>query len=443
MEAILEKTALLLTRYPLCDACLGRQFALLGHGLSNAERGWALKIALLLVAHRLANSGDERGYELLRALATNGFFEPAELLLQKLGAEAQRRVGKCYLCEGVMAKLDELAERALEALSDHEFSTFLVGVELPPFIEEREDELRAELGLEHGEGLRSELSREIGKRISALTGVQADFEKPDIVIIIEPFSGSVRLQVNPVFVAGRYRKLVRGIPQAKWICTRCQGRGCPRCGWTGKMYPTSVSELITEPMIEAFVAEGAAFHAAGREDVDARVLGSGRPFVVELKRPKKRNIDLRSLEEEINKRAEGLISVSGLRYADRRLVRRIKGEAEKVYELVVEFEREISDEELRALEEALSGATIRQRTPKRVLHRRPDKLRLRKVHELKVIERLGPRSVRLRVRCDGGLYVKELVTGDDGRTTPSISELIKVGAKPLELDVVDVLMEGV
>ena len=443
MEAILEKAALLLTRYPLCDACLGRQFALLGHGLSNAERGRALKIALLLVAHRLANSGDERGHELLRALATNGFFEPAELLLQKLGAEAQRRAGKCYLCEGVMAKLDELAERALEALSDHEFSTFLVGVELPPFIEEREDELRAELGLEHGEGLRSELSREIGKRISALTGVQADFEKPDIVIIVEPFSGSVRLQVNPVFVAGRYRKLVRGIPQAKWICTRCQGRGCPRCGWTGKMYPTSVSELITEPMIEAFVAEGAAFHAAGREDVDARVLGSGRPFVVELKRPKKRNIDLRSLEEEINKRAEGLISVSGLRYADRRLVRRIKGEAEKVYELVVEFERDISDEELRALEEAFSGATIRQRTPKRVLHRRPDKLRLRKVHELRVIERLSPRSVRLRVRCDGGLYVKELVTGDDGRTAPSISELIKVGAKPLELDVVDVLMEGV
>ena len=39
--------------------------------------------------------------------------------------------------------------------------------------------------------------------------------------------------------------------------------------------------------------------------------------------------------------------------------------------------------------------------------------------------------------------MKELVTGDDGRTTPSISELIKVGAKPLELDVVGVLMEGV
>ena len=443
MEALLKRAALLLAKHPLCDACLGRQFAMLGYGLSNAERGRALKTTLFLVGHQLVSSGEEEGLRLLRALASNGFFKPAGLLLERIEGEAPGEAGKCYLCQGVMAKLDELAERAVRALSGYEFSSFLVGVRLPASLEEREDELRAEFGLEHGEGLRNELSREIGKRISALTGAPADFERPDVVIVVEPFSGSIELQVNPVFVAGRYRKLVRGIPQARWICTRCQGRGCPRCNWTGKMYPTSVSELITEPMIEAFEAEGAAFHAAGREDVDARVLGPGRPFVVELKRPRKRTVDLLSLEREINERAGGLVSVSGLRLADRRLVRRIKGEAEKVYEVVVEFGREISDEEVRALEEALSGTTIRQRTPRRVLHRRPDKLRLRKVHELKAIERLGPRVIRFRVHCDGGLYVKELVTGDGGRTRPSISELIRVEAKPLELDVVDVLMEGV
>ena len=444
MEAILEKAAALLEKYALCDACLGRQFAALGYALSNAERGRALKTVLFLVGHRLAASGDEEGMGLLKALASNGFFEPARLLLEKMGVEAPGEAGECYLCRGIMAKLDELAERAVEELSGYELSSFLVGIELPPWAEEREDELRAEFGIEHGEGLRNELSREIGKRISAILGVPADFERPDVVVILEPFSGSVRLQVNPVFVAGRYKKLVRGIPQAKWICTRCGGKGCPRCNWTGKMYPTSVSELITGPMIEAFEAEEAAFHAAGREDVDARMLGRGRPFVVELKRPRKRKVDLLSLEEKINERAGGLVSVSGLRFADRKLVRRIKEEkAEKVYEVVVEFEREVSDEELRALETGLSGVTVRQWTPKRVLHRRPDKLRLRKVHELEVMERLGPRVVRLRVRCDGGLYVKELITGDDGRTTPSVSELIRVDAKPLELDVVDVLMEGV
>ena len=31
--------------YPLCDHCLGRQFALLGRGLENDRRGQALKLS--------------------------------------------------------------------------------------------------------------------------------------------------------------------------------------------------------------------------------------------------------------------------------------------------------------------------------------------------------------------------------------------------------------
>ena len=444
MEGLLERALALLRHYPLCDACLGRQFGLLGYGLTNAERGRALKTVLLLTAHLKAKSGEQEGLEVMRILASNGFFEPARLLLEKMGEPVPPEPPACYLCEDVMRRLDDLAARALELLSGYEFSSFLVGIRLPGEVAEREDELRAEFGLPHGESLRHELSREVGKRIMKAVGKPVEHARPDVVVLVEPFSGSVELQVSPVFVAGRYRKLVRGIPQARWICTRCGGRGCPRCGWTGKMYPTSIEELITEPMIEAFQGEEAAFHAAGREDIDARMLGRGRPFVVEVKRPRKREVNLKALEEEINRRAEGMVSVSGLKYADRALIRRIKSEeAEKIYEVLVEFDRPVSDEELRQLEEALSGAVIRQRTPTRVLHRRVDKLRVRRVAELKVVERLGPRRARFRVRCDGGLYVKELVTGDGGRTSPSISELIRARARPLELDVVDVLMEGV
>ena len=444
MEELLEKALVVLERYPLCDACLGRQFGLLGYGLTNAERGRALKTAIFLSAHLRARSGAREALEAIRALASNGFYEPARQLLAKLGEEVPPEPEKCYLCENVMERLDELAQKALELLAEYEFENFLVGIELPPEVAEREDALRAELKLAHGESIRHEFSREIGKRIMRATGRPVEHMRPDVVVLVQPFSGSVRLQVNPVFVAGRYKKLARGIPQARWICTRCGGRGCERCNWTGKMYPTSIEELVADPMVEAFQGKGASFHAAGREDIDARMLGRGRPFVVEVKWPKKRRVDLRALEEEINERARGLVAVSGLRYVDRAFVRRIKTEeAEKIYEVTVEFDRPVSDEELRELEKALSGVTIRQWTPTRVLHRRVDKLRLRKVHELKVIERLGPNKVRFRVRCDGGLYVKELVTGDGGRTRPSISELIRVGARPLELDVVDVLMEGV
>ncbi|RJS67986.1 tRNA pseudouridine(54/55) synthase Pus10, partial [Candidatus Bathyarchaeota archaeon] len=48
----------------------------------------------------------------------------------------------------------------------------------------------------------------------------------------------------------------------------------------------------------------------------------------------------------------------------------------------------------------------------------------------------------IKIRCQGGLYIKELVTGDNGRTNPNISSLIKVKAVPKELDVLNVVVEG-
>jgi len=57
-----------------------------------------------------------------------------------------------------------------------------------------------------------------------------------------------------------------------------------------------------------------------------------------------------------------------------------------------------------------------------------------------VIELLGLEAdhAMLRVRCEGGLYVKELVSGDEGRTLPSLTGILGKQAKVMELDVVDV-----
>jgi tRNA pseudouridine synthase 10 len=47
----------------------------------------------------------------------------------------------------------------------------------------------------------------------------------------------------------------------------------------------------------------------------------------------------------------------------------------------------------------------------------------------------------MQVRCQGGLYVKELVSGDEGRTNPSVSELLENRARTLKLDVLKVLLD--
>jgi len=45
---VLEISKKILHEGPICDHCLGRQFAKLSTGLSNKERGQAMKLALVL-----------------------------------------------------------------------------------------------------------------------------------------------------------------------------------------------------------------------------------------------------------------------------------------------------------------------------------------------------------------------------------------------------------
>ncbi|HDI07603.1 MAG TPA: tRNA pseudouridine(54/55) synthase Pus10 [Candidatus Bathyarchaeota archaeon] len=315
-------------------------------------------------------------------------------------------------------------------------------MELPVEIEEREDEFKAEFQVKHGENLRNEFGRVIGKKISEIAGKPVNHKTPDIVVLLNPFTEQLRLQINPLYISGRYRKLARGIPQAKWICTQCRGKGCPRCGGTGKMYPESVEELISMPILKAAQGTKTSFHASGREDVDARMLGAGRPFVVEVNEPRKRFLDLKALEMEINEQADGKIEVLGLKFADKAMVRRLKKAeaAQKLYRVLVEFDREVSEDELSLLESKLTNTMIRQKTPRRVLHRRANLTREKYIYKVEV-KKLTPKMAEIRIRCQGGLYIKELVTGDEGRTIPSVSQILNVNARPLELDVLEVRLK--
>ena len=441
---ILENAWTMLEKYPLCDHCLGRQFALLGYNTENKDRGKALKLTLTLQASALNSAKNAEGVKRLKVLAVNGFSREAQETLQHLKKRIPKkdRTKTCFLCEGKFQLLDSLTHEALNAVANYEYTTFLVGVELPVAVEEREDEFKAAFDVSFGESIRHEFGRLLGKRSAELTGKTAEYKKPDIAVIINPFTERVRLQVNPLFVAGRYRKLVRDIPQSKWFCSKCRGKGCEKCGGTGKLYSESVEELVSKPMLEAAEGEKTAFHASGREDIDARMLGRGRPFVIEISKPKKRFLDLKKLESDVNTNAVDKVEVSGLRFTNKDVVRRLKKaeSAQKEYRVLIEFENALSKGGLRFLEEKLSGALIKQQTPLRVLHRRADLTRERYIYKVKV-KKVSLKRAELNVRCQGGLYVKELVSGDEGRTMPNVSELLGNRAKPLKLDVLNVIMD--
>ncbi len=71
---VLERAFEILKKYPLCDHCLGRQFALLGYSMENNVRGQALKVSLTMQANNLSAEKNPEGTKRLKILATNGLF---------------------------------------------------------------------------------------------------------------------------------------------------------------------------------------------------------------------------------------------------------------------------------------------------------------------------------------------------------------------------------
>lgn len=426
---LISKALRILQLGPICDSCFGRQFAMLGTGMTNIERGRAIKAAMAMLADLY---GSEEAKIILEALAPS--FRAAR---QRLGLEGDDE--RCWVCLGQMypESLERWADRAIDALSGIEYNTFLVGTFMSGLLVENEELLLADGGSTHAEPMKSEINREVGKLIAAKTKMQADLSDPDVVIHLHLSDGSVEIQIQPLYIYGRYRKLQRGFPQTRWPCRVCGGKGCERCNNTGRMYQESVDELIRDPIVEAANAEDTVFHGAGREDIDARMLGSGRPFVVEVVRPRRRSLDLEALRDEINRRAKDKVEVSDLAFVEKAMVEIVKNERfDKSYRALIELSAEVEEEKLKSALAELVGF-VEQRTPTRVSHRRADKVRRRAVHSVE-LEELKGRLASITVRCDGGLYVKELISGDGGRTRPSLAELLGLDVRVVELDVIDV-----
>jgi len=410
---ILDDVDALVAAGPLCDACLGRVFADRSYGLTNAERGRSLRVA--------------------RALDVDEDVEAVD-------------VDACWVCEGLVGEFDAWAERCAEAVEDVEFDTYQVGTRTPPLIEENEAFLReeADLPADAGEQFKSEFNREVGKRVGRLTDTTVDFERPDVQFLLDLAADRVEATVNSAFVYGRYRKLERDIPQTEWPCRECHGSGyqgsqpCDHCDGEGYFYPTSVEGLTAPVVCDVMDGTEALFHGAGREDVDALMLGTGRPFVIEVKEPRRRNVDVERLEGDVNAYAEGRVEVEGLRLATHRMVERVKElDASKRYRAAVEFDADVTGEALADALDELAGATVEQYTPHRVDHRRAALTRTREVYEA-TGELEDPRHATVEVHGAGGLYVKELVSGDEGRTEPSLAGLLGVGATVTALDVLAV-----
>jgi tRNA pseudouridine synthase 10 len=345
---------------------------------------------------------------------------------------------KCSVCDDLFNMIPRFAEAVIEKLQSLEFDTFLVGTRIDPLITEKEERLWGVVGQDKAETIKAEMNQEIGKAIQALIPQEVEFSTPDVVALVDTRFCHVELDISPLFVYGRYRKLSREIPQTRWPCNRCRGKGCSKCGGTGKMYQTSVQELIGDPMQRDAQGTDHFFHGMGREDIDARMVGNGRPFVLEVRDPSKRHIDLLAIQSEINEVGRERVEVEGLRPSSREEVRQIKlASPDKEYRARVLFESKVNKEQLDEVLQSLKRIRITQQTPTRVSHRRADLAREREIRDL-VLEEFDGSSATLRVRTESGTYVKEFVHGDSGRTVPSLAGKLGIACSVEWLDVIEI-----
>ncbi len=97
----IQEIAKKMASYNLCDSCLGRQFAKVGHGMSNRERGKKIR--------------------------------------EYFGLPFKE---ECWLCDGLMDEIEKFSEMVIEALDEYEYDTFLIGSKVEEDIfQHKEDSL--------------------------------------------------------------------------------------------------------------------------------------------------------------------------------------------------------------------------------------------------------------------------------------------------------------
>ncbi len=333
---------------------------------------------------------------------------------------------------------DRHAAEADAKLSGYEFATFRCGSMLIP-------SLRDACTLDQ-EDFRREAQRELRFALERIWPAKRfEKERPDVLVDADPATGTTRVVAMPLLVAGRYRKLARGISQTIFHCRACRGYrrrgrdGCKECGGTGLVVAESVESFVRPAVQSQARGKGTTFHGSGREDVDVRMLGAGRPFVVSVEMPRRRTIDFGEVARAVAASSGGRVEVADLRVVTRDEARAITDEhGDKTYRVVATCPgggRFPEDAAARA--RGLAGVVLAQRTPRRVDDRRADMIRARRILAIEV-EAAEPDRLVLRLRTEPGTYVKEFVSGDGGRTEPSLAGALGVPCDCSELDVLAV-----
>ncbi|KAH8584425.1 pseudouridylate synthase [Cryptosporidium sp. chipmunk genotype I] len=134
------------------------------------------------------------------------------------------------------------------------------------------------------------------------------------------------------------------------------------------------------------------------------------------------------LKDTIVQKSNSRLEISVLNFSDFNSVQKMNREVndkQKSYRCICYISTSINLNEYHKISENLKFPIIlNQRTPVRVLHRRPNIDRDRQIYDL-MISPINENYFILDLLAQAGTYIKEFVNGDLGRTSPSLGDLIR------------------
>lgn len=224
-----------------------------------------------------------------------------------------------------------------------------------------------------------------------------------ILITLNPTK--LKIINSTIFIVGYYTKLSRVISQTPF-----------------KHASRSVSDFVID-FKEHYKADNVNFIGCGREDVDVHCYK--RPFMLEIKNPK-HNLYNHALTVKLN---EG-VSIFDLKI--------VKKEYRKIFLSLNPIKTYKATIKSKSYSGEINNQIInlKQKTPTRVLHRRTNMLRERNIEiiEVKIIKD----TCEALIKADAGTYIKEFVSGDFGRTVPSLTDINGNNCICVSLDVIKI-----
>ena len=301
MSGFLAAARRLVRNHRLCPRCLGRMFAALSTGLTNEERGRIILEALCMEISMRVHRGLSVDPRLAGRLAAWYGMDKVRRIVGEAGirVEEPEERGECEICRGIFRLVESYAEMAAREVKGYEHRTFTVGVIVPPEIERKEDEIRTRYGLEFGESIKGELSREIGKEVERIVGrIRYDAVDPELTVIVDMVRGHVEVTPRNVIVEGE-AEVPHGVTIYAGPCRSCGGEGCGECSGTGRGPGPSLEYAVGTALLKEL--------AASRWKFSARRLGGGAvAFRYVIKGARRRAGDADALREAVNREVAGL-----------------------------------------------------------------------------------------------------------------------------------------